>query len=86
MNPKPYNLDPKPETLNPKPETQNPKPETLMYPPEQSALFSSLLLSSLELSDTQVYEPQRGSCSTSWQAVLAVGRSPQVNCEMQVDF
>ena len=40
------NPEPETETRNPKPETRNPKP-----------FFSSLLLSSLELSDTKVYAP-----------------------------
>jgi len=42
-----------PKTPNPKPQTLEPKPQ----PPPGRASSSSLLLSSLELSDTKVYEP-----------------------------
>ena len=55
LHPQPYTLNPQPCTLNPTPSTLNPNPQT----PTQAGSFflSSLLLSSPELSDTQVYEP-----------------------------
>ena len=54
--PRPYTLHPKPETRIPNTETRNPEPESLKQDGELFLL--SLLLSSLELSDTKVYEPQ----------------------------
>ena len=70
-NPQPSTLNPQPSTLNPQPSTLNPQPSTLnpqgiagvlgivvLGPAAAEVPFSlSLLLSSLELSDTNVYEP-----------------------------
>jgi len=65
-NPTPQTRNRNPETLNPKPEneTGNPKPETRDAKPEsgypnrqEEGHFCFFLLSSLELSDTKVYEP-----------------------------
>ena len=74
LNPKPQSLNPEPlnfnSTLKPNPNPQPPnlKPQTLNPEPRtgqrrshvlpEHGLSSSLLLSRLELSDTNVYEPQ----------------------------
>ena len=46
-----------PSTLNPQPSTLNPTPYTPHPTPYTPTFSSSLLLSSLELRDTKVYEP-----------------------------
>ena len=66
LKPQLSTLNPQPSTLNPQPSTLNPQPSTL-HPQAGSRACrhtcsghrssSSLLLSSLELSDTTIYEP-----------------------------
>ena len=52
------NASTKQKTRNPKPQTPRPNPQTSNRQPECPGSFSSsLLLASLELSDTKVYEP-----------------------------
>ena len=55
LHPTPYTLHPTPYTLHPSPCTLHPTPYTLHPTPHMSSPLSSpFLLSSLELSDTQV--------------------------------